>query len=216
MFDIRSFSFDKAANTNFWSPRFAIVSKIQLDRSYTDVLSFEELQEMAIAEKEQPPAEDELEENLEIAGWMAALKDKGDQEDDGEFESQATTSRATTPSDCPSPSSPSPDAQVGDSSEAHGSPLHPTARSPSPASEDSTESPSSPTGSPAARPDAGSPQHAPETPEDNTAPYNRKRRYSSSEPPFLTNKVPRHTQVEVRPDDGDAPHSSDRGISPAA
>jgi hypothetical protein len=169
---------------------------------------------MAITEKEQPLAKDELEENLEIAGWMAALKGKGDQEDDDELASQATTSRETTPSDCPSPSSPSPDAQVGDSSEAHGSPLPLT--SPSPASEDSTESASSTTGSPAARPDSGSPQHAPETPEDNTAPYNRKRRYTSSEPPSLTNKVPRHTQAEVRPDDGETSQSGDRGISPAA
>ncbi|KAH8742509.1 hypothetical protein F5883DRAFT_442250 [Diaporthe sp. PMI_573] len=217
VFDIRSFSFDKAASTNFWSPRFAMVSKIHLDRSYTDVLSFEELQDMAIAEKEQPLAKDELAENLEIAGWMEALKDKGDREDDDELESQATTSRGTTPSDCSLPSSPSPDTQVGDSEEAHGSPLRPTARSPIPASQASTESASSRTGSPAAQPDAGSPQHAPETPDDNTAPYNRKkRRYSSSEPPSLTNKVPRHTQAEVRPDDGDAPQSSDPGICPAA
>ncbi|KAK0655425.1 hypothetical protein B0T16DRAFT_287021, partial [Cercophora newfieldiana] len=62
IFDIRSFSFDRVATTKFWSPRFAVVSKIHLERNYRDVLSFQELQKMAIKEKEEPLPEDEAEE----------------------------------------------------------------------------------------------------------------------------------------------------------
>lgn len=70
---------------------------------------------MATTDKEQPLAQDELDANPE------------DDEDDDELSSQATTSRGTTPSDCPSPSPPPPDTQVGES-EARGSPLHLTAK----------------------------------------------------------------------------------------
>jgi DNA ligase-4 len=194
VFDIRSFSFDKAGDTGFWGPRFAQVNKIQLDRSCVDVLSFEKLQEMAIAEKEQPPPEDDR----EIALWVAALKGKGDQDDDDDYDatSQATTSRSSTPS---YPSSPCPDVDGGDSSEPDGSPLHPTANPPTHASQNLTESP------------LGSPQHAPETSEDSTALYNRKRPYHSCASPFLTRKIPRYTLDEVRPDDRDARDSGSPG-----
>ncbi|KAK0651709.1 hypothetical protein B0T16DRAFT_404496 [Cercophora newfieldiana] len=70
VFDIRCFSFDKEGNTGFWSPRFPMVNKIHCDRTYRDALSFEELQDIAAKEKEQPPPED----SQELLGWIAALE----------------------------------------------------------------------------------------------------------------------------------------------
>jgi DNA ligase-4 len=70
VFDIRCFSFDKEGNTGFWSPRFPSVAKIPCDRTYQDTISFAELQEMAINEREAPPPED----SQELLGWIAALE----------------------------------------------------------------------------------------------------------------------------------------------
>ncbi|KAH8887366.1 hypothetical protein GQ53DRAFT_749844 [Thozetella sp. PMI_491] len=47
VFDITSFSFEKPGNTGFWCPRFPGVSKIHLDRTWRDVISFDEMQELA-------------------------------------------------------------------------------------------------------------------------------------------------------------------------
>ena len=93
VFDLRCFSFDKEGN--FWSPRFASVSKIHCDRTYHDAISFAELQEMAMKEKEAPPPED----SQELLRWIAALE-KADPK------SVDTTSQwtvSTTPGPTPSP-----------------------------------------------------------------------------------------------------------------
>ncbi|KAL2262207.1 hypothetical protein VTK26DRAFT_2126 [Humicola hyalothermophila] len=68
--DLRCFSFQKGGNAGFWSPRFPSVTKFHSDRTYHDTISFEELQEMAIKEKEMPPPED----SQELLGWIAALE----------------------------------------------------------------------------------------------------------------------------------------------
>lgn len=70
VFDLRCFSFDKEGNTGFWSPRFPSVSKLHCDRTYRDVISFEELQEMAAKDKEGPPPDD----SQELLSWIAALE----------------------------------------------------------------------------------------------------------------------------------------------
>ncbi|KAL2266448.1 hypothetical protein VTJ83DRAFT_5800 [Remersonia thermophila] len=70
VFDIRCFSFDKEGNTGFWSPRFPSVAKIHCDRTYHDVISFSELQEMAAREKEAPLPDD----SQELLGWIAELE----------------------------------------------------------------------------------------------------------------------------------------------
>ncbi|KAK3378484.1 hypothetical protein B0H63DRAFT_248675 [Podospora didyma] len=70
VFDLRCFSFDMVGNTGFCSPRFPMVNKIHCDRTYRDALSFAELQEMAIRERELPPPED----SQELLGWIAALE----------------------------------------------------------------------------------------------------------------------------------------------
>ncbi len=96
VFDLRCFSFDKQGNTGFWSPRFPSVSKIHSDRTYHDTISFAELQEMAIKEKEAPPPED----SQELLGWIAALE-KADPKTTTADTSQLTVS--TTPGPTPSP-----------------------------------------------------------------------------------------------------------------
>ncbi|KAL2119575.1 hypothetical protein VTJ04DRAFT_6536 [Mycothermus thermophilus] len=70
VFDIRCFSFDKEGNTGFWGPRFPSVAKIHCDRTYHDVISFTELQEMAAKEKEAPLPDD----SQELLGWIARLE----------------------------------------------------------------------------------------------------------------------------------------------
>ncbi|KAK3373796.1 hypothetical protein B0T24DRAFT_275442 [Lasiosphaeria ovina] len=70
VFDLRCFSFDKVGNTSFWSPRFPMVNKIHCDRTYRNTLSFTELQDMALEEREMPPPED----SQELLGWIAALE----------------------------------------------------------------------------------------------------------------------------------------------
>ncbi len=95
VFDLRCFSFNKEGNTGFWSPRFPSVSKVHCDRTYHDAISFAELQEMAIKEKEAPPPED----SQELLRWIAALE-KADPKSAVET-SQSTVS--TTPGPTPSP-----------------------------------------------------------------------------------------------------------------
>ncbi|KAL2127640.1 hypothetical protein VTI74DRAFT_10371 [Chaetomium olivicolor] len=90
VFDIRCFSFDKEGNTGFWSPRFASVSKIHCDRTYHDVVSFAELQEMAAKEKETPPPDD----SQELLGWIAALE-RSESKTTVDTTSQSTVSTAT-------------------------------------------------------------------------------------------------------------------------
>ncbi|KAI2621679.1 hypothetical protein GGR54DRAFT_599347 [Hypoxylon sp. NC1633] len=70
VFDMRCFSFDKSANTGFWSMRFPEVSKIHHDRSYWDAITFTELQDIALAATEKP----EVEDSQEMRQWVAALE----------------------------------------------------------------------------------------------------------------------------------------------
>ena len=70
IFDVRCFSFDKEPNTNFWSMRFPMVSRIHFDRSYMDAITFEELQEMAAAATGVP----EMEDSQELRSWIRALE----------------------------------------------------------------------------------------------------------------------------------------------
>ncbi|KAH8908711.1 hypothetical protein BR93DRAFT_950440 [Coniochaeta sp. PMI_546] len=70
VFDIRCFNFHRGGNTDFLAPRFPMVNKIHFDRSYLDVISFQELQDMAKLEKEMPPQTD----SQELLSWIAALE----------------------------------------------------------------------------------------------------------------------------------------------
>ncbi|KAI0166849.1 hypothetical protein GGR52DRAFT_584723 [Hypoxylon sp. FL1284] len=70
VFDMRCFSFDKEPNTNFWSMRFPMVSKIHHDRCYLDTVSFTELQELASAAREAP----DLEDSQEMREWVSKLE----------------------------------------------------------------------------------------------------------------------------------------------
>ena len=70
VFDVRCFSFDREPNTNFWSMRFPMVSRIHFDRSYMDAITFEELQEAAAEATEAP----QLEDSQDLKGWIQALK----------------------------------------------------------------------------------------------------------------------------------------------
>lgn len=94
VFDIRCFSFDKNGNTGFWCPRFPSVSKMHLDRTFEDALSFRELQEMAIQEREMPPPD----ESQELLGWIAALEeaDPGARNAEGISQVSVSTYRPST------------------------------------------------------------------------------------------------------------------------
>ncbi|KAI0592842.1 hypothetical protein F4775DRAFT_599219 [Biscogniauxia sp. FL1348] len=70
VFDIRCFSFEKTPNSNFFSMRFPMVSKVHFDRTWRDAISFTELQEAAIAATETP----QLEDSQEMRKWIAALE----------------------------------------------------------------------------------------------------------------------------------------------
>lgn len=70
VFDVTCFSFHKESNTRFWSLRFPYVSKIHLDRSWEDCVSFEELQELAEADINRPDEAD----SQEMAKWIEALE----------------------------------------------------------------------------------------------------------------------------------------------
>ena len=73
VFDVRCFSFDKASSTGFWSPRFPQVSKVHFDRSWQDVLDFDELQEIARQATGQRLATD-IEEDQQMRDWITALE----------------------------------------------------------------------------------------------------------------------------------------------
>jgi DNA ligase-4 len=90
VFDIRCFSFDKEGNTGFWSPRFPSVAKIHCDRTYHDVVSFAELQEMAAKEREAAVPDD----SQELLGWIAALE-KSEPLSTVDTTSQSTSSTTT-------------------------------------------------------------------------------------------------------------------------
>ncbi|KAK3986307.1 hypothetical protein QBC44DRAFT_141224 [Cladorrhinum sp. PSN332] len=90
--DLRCFSFDKEGNTGFWTPRFPMVNKIHCDRTYRDAISFSELQEMAIQEKEAPPPDD----SQELLGWIAALEN-ADPQTAVQSATQSTLATAVTP-----------------------------------------------------------------------------------------------------------------------
>jgi DNA ligase-4 len=109
--DLRCFSFEKEGNTGLWSPRFPSVTKIHSDRTYHDALSFDELQDMAIKEKELPPPED----SQELLGWIAALEQSEPTATVGETSQSSVSTGAApmTPShkssqSCQSPVSPGP------------------------------------------------------------------------------------------------------------
>jgi len=94
VFDLRCFSFDKAGNTGFWSPRFPMVNKIHCDRTYLDTITFGELQEMAALEKELPPQED----SQELLGWIAALENADPRSAAAVTASQSTVLSTEAPS----------------------------------------------------------------------------------------------------------------------
>lgn len=70
VFDVTCFSFHKESNTRFWGLRFPYVTKIHHDRSWRDCLSFDELQELAEADRKCPVQE----ESLQLAKWIEALE----------------------------------------------------------------------------------------------------------------------------------------------
>ncbi|KAK4225019.1 hypothetical protein QBC38DRAFT_531785 [Podospora fimiseda] len=107
VFDLRCFSFDKEGNTGFWTPRFPMVNKVHCDRTYHDAISFSELQEMAIQEKEAPPPDD----SQELLGWIAALE-KADPKTAIDTDTQSTAATTTAP---PTPSQRASTSQVSDS-----------------------------------------------------------------------------------------------------
>ncbi|KAK1995609.1 ATP dependent DNA ligase domain-containing protein [Colletotrichum falcatum] len=94
VFDVRCFSFDQEGNTGFWQPRFPQVSKVHFDRSFTDTISFSELQ--AIAEDAtKAPAMDDSQEMLD---WIAKLEGADPRGMPVDAVSQSTTSSRMTPS----------------------------------------------------------------------------------------------------------------------
>ncbi|KAL0467089.1 ATP dependent DNA ligase [Neurospora intermedia] len=111
VFDIRCFSFDRPGNTGFWTPRFPMVNKIHFDRTYLDVLSFSELQKMAIQGTQKPLGE----ESQELLEWIGRLEQADPKTRGVEIQTQTTASTSQAPStpnrsSCPDalpPSSPS-------------------------------------------------------------------------------------------------------------
>jgi DNA ligase-4 len=93
VFDVRCFSFDKEGNTGFWTPRFPQVSKIQFERGVSDVLSFDDLQRLALLEKEEPVPED----SQEVQDLMADLGNGAGGLAIGEGESFTQTTMVSTP-----------------------------------------------------------------------------------------------------------------------
>jgi DNA ligase-4 len=87
VFDIRCFAFDKEGNTGFWTMRFPQVSKIHLDRSFMDTVSFEQLQAMAEKSRSDPyntSSQEELEwvRKLEISDTHGIAVDASTQQSD--------------------------------------------------------------------------------------------------------------------------------------
>lgn len=102
VFDIRCFNFHRAGNTDFLSPRSPVVNKIHFDRTYLDVISFRDLQDMARLNKELPPQAD----SQELLGWIAALEQADPRHAQLYSASQTTTisaiSTVRTPPSAPS------------------------------------------------------------------------------------------------------------------
>lgn len=71
IFDMRCFGFDKEGNTGFWTLRFPNISKIHLDRTYKDTISFDELQDMAAAARNCAEDKTEIQKDIE---WITKLK----------------------------------------------------------------------------------------------------------------------------------------------
>ncbi|KAK1599569.1 ATP dependent DNA ligase domain-containing protein [Colletotrichum navitas] len=94
VFDIRCFSFDQEGNTGFWQPRFPQVSKVHFDRSFTDTISFSELQAVA-EDATKAPAMDDSQEMLD---WIARLEGADPRGIPVDAVSQSTTSSRMTPS----------------------------------------------------------------------------------------------------------------------
>jgi DNA ligase 4 len=94
-FEITCFSFHKESNTNFYSLRFPYVSKIHLDRTFKDCLTFQELQAAAEEELECP----EMEDSQELTRWIEALEQgesKGQEANLQESQMSETTASTTT------------------------------------------------------------------------------------------------------------------------
>ncbi len=70
VFDIKCFSFEQPPNSDFWRPRFPGVTKIHLDRTWRDVLSFEEVQRMAKEERRYSLRRTAK----ELLQWLSALE----------------------------------------------------------------------------------------------------------------------------------------------
>lgn len=94
VFDMRCFSFDKEGNTGFWTPRFPAVTKVHFDRDFTDCLSFEQLQELALENATVPDLPDS-QENLE---WIARLEGADPRRIAVDAESEGSYSTMPTPS----------------------------------------------------------------------------------------------------------------------
>lgn len=92
IFDIYCFSFDKAPNSRMWTMRFPQVSKIQSDRSWTDILSFEKFQDIARGATEAP----EMEDSQEMRLWLSKIEKSEPKKNCLDYESQATVSTAST------------------------------------------------------------------------------------------------------------------------
>ncbi|KAI0016051.1 hypothetical protein F4780DRAFT_715191 [Xylariomycetidae sp. FL0641] len=99
VFDMRCFAFDKEPNTNFWSMRFPMVSKIHYDRNYWDAITFSELQEAAIAAVRAPEAND----TSELRRWVGALEKANPHNAIDDSSSQGSYLTELTTSPCQSP-----------------------------------------------------------------------------------------------------------------
>lgn len=73
--EIRCFAFDKEGNTGFWTMRFPQVTKLHADRTFLDVVSFQELQQMAERAKAEP--QDEAGERLRWIKLLEAADPRG-------------------------------------------------------------------------------------------------------------------------------------------
>lgn len=94
VFDLRCFSFDKEGNTGFWTPRFPGVTKVHFDRDFTDCLSFDQLQELALESTTVPDLPDS-QENLE---WIARLEGADPRRIAVDAESEGSLNTMLTPS----------------------------------------------------------------------------------------------------------------------
>ncbi|KAL8366801.1 hypothetical protein RB595_008748 [Gaeumannomyces hyphopodioides] len=70
IFDIRCFSFVREGNVAYHTPRFPMVTKMHCDRTWRDVIEFEELQRLAREENEAAAPDD----SQELIDWIAKLE----------------------------------------------------------------------------------------------------------------------------------------------